>query len=57
MRLESVTEPEIPEIFRPIIKQHALERNEDEHLGHFMTRAGYIVPTMSGLTWCNRMGD
>ena len=57
MGLESVIEPEIPEIFRPIIKRHALERNEDEYLGDFVTRAGCIVPTMSGLTWCDRMGD
>ena len=51
MGLESVTEPEILEILRPIIKRYALERNEGEHFGDLVIRAGYIAPTMSGLTW------
>jgi len=32
---ESVTEPEILEILRPMTKQYALERNEGEHSGDF----------------------
>lgn len=54
--LESVTEPEILEILGPMIKRYALERSEGEHFGDFVIRAGYIAPTMSGLTWYDRMG-
>jgi len=54
--LESVTEPEILEILRPMIKRYALEREEGEHFGDFVIRAGYIAPTLSGLTWYDKMG-
>ena len=54
--LESVTEPEILEILQPMIKRYALEREEGEHFGDFVIRAGYIAPTLSGLTWYDRMG-
>ncbi|KAF9646227.1 sulfite reductase subunit beta [Thelephora ganbajun] len=53
---ESVAEPEILEILRPMIKRYALEREEGEHFGDFVIRAGYIAPTLSGLTWYDRMG-
>ena len=53
---ESVTEPEILEILRPMIKRYALEREEGEHFGDFVIRAGYIAPTLSGLTWYDGMG-
>lgn len=53
---ESVTEPEILEILRPMIKRYALEREEGEHFGDFVIRAGYIAPTLSGMTWYDRMG-
>ena len=56
MGLESVIEPEILEILRPMIKRHALERNEEERFGGFVIRTGYISPTMSSLTWYDRMG-
>ncbi|KAJ9104144.1 hypothetical protein QFC19_004128 [Naganishia cerealis] len=48
---ESVTEPEILEIMRPMIKRYALERNEGEHFGDWTIRAGYIKPTLSGKTF------
>ena len=54
--LESVTEPEILEILHPMIKRYALEREEGEHFGDFVIRAGYIAPTLSGLTWYDGMG-
>ena len=56
VNLESVTEPEILEILQPMIKRYALEREEGEHFGDFVIRAGYIAPTLSGLTWYDRMG-
>jgi len=45
-----VTEPEILEILRPMVKRYMLEREEDEDLGDLVIRVGYIAPTMSGLT-------
>lgn len=45
---ESVTEPEILDIMRPMIKRYALERNEGERFGDWTIRAGYIKPTLSG---------
>jgi len=53
---ESVTEPEILDILRPMIKRYALEREEGEHFGDFVIRAGYIAPTLSGMTWYDKMG-
>jgi len=52
--LESVTEPETLEIFRPITKRHAPKR---KNFGDFVIRVGHIAPTMSGLTWYDRMGS
>lgn len=54
--VESVTEPEILEILGPMIKRYALEREQGEHFGDFVIRAGYIAPTLSGLTWYDGMG-
>ncbi len=45
---ESVTEPEILAILKPMIKRWALERNEGEHFGDWTIRAGYVKPTKSG---------
>ena len=56
MVVESVTETEILEILRPMIKRYAFEREEGEHFGDFVIRAGYIAPTLSGLTWYDGMG-
>ncbi|KIK19195.1 hypothetical protein PISMIDRAFT_24474 [Pisolithus microcarpus 441] len=53
---ESVSEPEILAILRPMIKRYALERLEGEHFGDFVIRAGYIAPTMEGKNWYDRMG-
>ncbi|KAI0629161.1 sulfite reductase subunit beta [Trametes polyzona] len=53
---ESVTEPEILAILRPMIKRYALERHQGEHFGDFVIRAGYIAPTTSGKEWYDRMG-
>ncbi len=48
---ESVTEPEILAIMKPMIKRWALERNEGEHFGDWTIRAGYVKPTVSGKTF------
>ncbi|TFY51258.1 hypothetical protein EVJ58_g10664, partial [Rhodofomes roseus] len=53
---ETVTEPEILAILTPMIKQYALERQEGEHFGDFVIRAGYIAPTTEGRAWYDRMG-
>jgi sulfite reductase (NADPH) hemoprotein beta-component len=53
---EAVTEPEILAILEPMIKRYALERNEGEHFGDFVIRAGYIAPTTSGKEWYDRTG-
>ena len=54
--LETVTEPEILAILRPMIKRFALERLDGEHFGDFVIRAGYISPTTSGKEWYDGMG-
>lgn len=53
---ESVTEPEILAILRPMIKRYALERLEGERFGDFTIRAGYIAPTTEGRLWYDRSG-
>lgn len=53
---DSVTEPEILAILKPMIKHYALERLEGEHFGDFVIRAGYIAPTESGMTWWDKAG-
>lgn len=53
---ESVSEPEILAILRPMIKRYALERLQGEHFGDFVIRAGYIAPTTEGKNWYDRMG-
>ncbi|KAI9511564.1 sulfite reductase subunit beta [Russula earlei] len=53
---ESVTEPEILAILRPMIKRYALERHDGERFGDFVIRAGYISPTTEGKSWYERMG-
>jgi len=47
----SIKEDEILEIMRPMIKRYAIERNEGEHFGDFVIRAGYIKPTTEGKTF------
>ncbi|KIY52885.1 sulphite reductase hemo protein, beta subunit [Fistulina hepatica ATCC 64428] len=53
---ETVTEPEILAILRPMIKRYALERLVGERFGDFTIRAGYIAPTTEGKAWYDRMG-
>ncbi|KAI0084491.1 hypothetical protein BDY19DRAFT_997704 [Irpex rosettiformis] len=53
---DAVTEPEILAILKPMIKRYALERQDGEHFGDFVIRAGYIAPTESGITWWDRAG-
>ncbi|PFH51053.1 hypothetical protein AMATHDRAFT_47443 [Amanita thiersii Skay4041] len=53
---ETVTEPEILAILRPMIKQYSLERYEEERFGDWTIRAGYISPTTSGKKWYEGMG-
>lgn len=54
--LETVSEPEILAILRPMIKRYALERMDKERFGDFVIRAGYIAPTTAGKEWYDRMG-
>ncbi|KAF9443663.1 thiamine diphosphate-binding protein [Macrolepiota fuliginosa MF-IS2] len=53
---ESVTEPEILAILRPMIERYAKERLPEERFGDFTIRAGYIAPTTEGKAWYDRMG-
>ena len=53
--LETVSEPEILAILKPMIKQYALERMEGEHFGDWVIRAGYIAPATSGPAWYDRI--
>lgn len=53
---ETVSEPEILAILKPMIKRYALERHEGERFGDFVIRAGYIAPTTEGKLWYDRMG-
>ncbi|QRW03013.1 sulfite reductase subunit beta [Ceratobasidium sp. AG-Ba] len=53
---ETVSEPEILAILRPMIKRYALERHEGERFGDFVIRAGYISATTSGKEWYEGMG-
>jgi sulfite reductase (NADPH) hemoprotein beta-component len=53
---ESVREPEILAILRPMIKHYALERLEGERFGDFTIRVGYIAPTTEGKLWYDRSG-
>ena len=54
--VESVREPEILAILRPMIKRYALERLEGERFGDFTIRAGYIAATSEGKLWYDRSG-
>ena len=53
---ESVTEPEILAILKPMIKHYALERRDGERFGDFVIRAGYISPTIEGKAWYEGAG-
>ncbi|MCY9668400.1 assimilatory sulfite reductase (NADPH) hemoprotein subunit [Paenibacillus alginolyticus] len=45
---ENIGEVEILESLRPIINQYAKERQENEHFGDFVIRAGYVKEVRSG---------
>ncbi|KAJ3515763.1 hypothetical protein NLJ89_g1561 [Agrocybe chaxingu] len=53
---ESVTEPEILAILRPMIKRYALERHDGEHFGDWTIRAGYISANTEGRLWYEGAG-
>lgn len=53
---ESVTEPEILSILRPMIKRYAQERETGERFGDWTIRAGYIAPTTEGRLWYESAG-
>jgi sulfite reductase (NADPH) hemoprotein beta-component len=45
---ENIGEEEILKTLKPIISQYALERQEGEHFGDFVIRAGYVKEVLSG---------
>jgi len=53
---ETVTEPEILAILKPMIKRYALERLNGERFGDFVIRAGYIAATTEGKAWYDASG-
>src|SRR5699024_2462031 len=46
---ENIGEEEILNLLRPLIFQYAKERNENEHFGDFMIRAGHVKAVQSVL--------
>lgn len=56
MIAESVTEPEILAILRPMIAHYARERKSGERFGDFVIRTGYISATTEGKAWYEGMG-
>ncbi|UJL47712.1 assimilatory sulfite reductase (NADPH) hemoprotein subunit [Virgibacillus sp. NKC19-16] len=46
---ENIGEEEILAILHPIINQYAKERQEGEHFGDYVVRAGYVDEVLSGL--------
>ncbi|TKX27676.1 sulfite reductase [NADPH] subunit beta [Elsinoe australis] len=44
----SIKEEEILEIMKPLVKRYAKERNDGEHFGDWLIRAGVIKPTTEG---------
>ena len=47
----SIQEEEILEVMKPMLKRYALERDEGEHFGDWVIRAGYVKPTLEGKTF------
>ncbi|KAK9449570.1 uncharacterized protein V1518DRAFT_383533 [Limtongia smithiae] len=47
----SVNEQQALEILKPLFKRWSLEREEGEHFGDFLIRAGVIKPTLEGKTF------
>ena len=48
---ENIGEEEILATLKPIFFQFAKERQENEHFGDFVIRAGYVAPVTSGLNF------
>lgn len=48
MYRENIGEEEILETLKPIISQYAKHRNDNEHFGDYVVRAGYVEPVYSG---------
>jgi sulfite reductase (NADPH) hemoprotein beta-component len=46
---EAVTREEAIALLEPIIRDYAVSRNEGEHFGDFVIRAGYVAATVNGL--------
>jgi sulfite reductase (NADPH) hemoprotein beta-component len=53
---ESVSEPDILAILKPMIKRYALERLDGERFGDFVIRVGYISPVREGESWYEGAG-
>lgn len=47
----SIQEEEILNIMKPMLKRYAIEREQGEHFGDWVIRAGYIKPTTEGKTF------
>ena len=47
----SIQEEEILAIMKPMLKRYAMERDDEEHFGDWVIRAGYIKPTTEGKTF------
>lgn len=47
----SIQEEEILETVKPMLKRYAMEREQGEHFGDWVIRAGYIKPTTEGKTF------
>lgn len=45
---ENVDENEIIDTLKPILQRYAAERDNGEHFGDFVIRAGYVKPVLSG---------
>ncbi|WP_138416168.1 assimilatory sulfite reductase (NADPH) hemoprotein subunit [Aquibacillus sediminis] len=48
MYKENIGENEILETLRPILLEYAKQRNEDEHFGDYVVRAGYVEEVTDG---------
>lgn len=47
----SIQEEEILSIMKPMLKRYSMEREDDEHFGDWVIRAGYVKPTTEGKTF------
>ncbi|KAK9464418.1 hypothetical protein V1512DRAFT_268397 [Lipomyces arxii] len=53
----SVNEEQALDILKPLFKRWSLEREDGEHFGDFLIRAGVIKPTLSGMTFHDDIPD